>query len=120
MPAKVKIAILCLVAANIIWGASYPIYKWSLSNVPPFTFAFLRFFLASFILLPFVKNSLYVKQQDLKSLFTLSFFGITFGISMMFLGLEFTHRINGPTTNSLGPILLLFTYMLVLHKNARR
>ena len=37
-------AILALVIANIIWGAASPIFKYALTDIPPFTLAFIRFF----------------------------------------------------------------------------
>ncbi|CAN5124061.1 DMT family transporter [soil metagenome] len=120
MPAKIKIAILCLVTANIIWGFSYPLYKWSLENVPPFTFAFLRFFLASFLILPFIRHSLTIEKKDIKYLVLLSLFGITFGISLLFLGLQHSTSINAPIVSATGPIFLLISSLLFLHEKPQK
>ena len=36
--------ILALIITNVIWGAASPIFKLALTNIPPFTLAFIRFF----------------------------------------------------------------------------
>ncbi len=46
--------ILALIITNIIWGAASPIFKFALQNIPPFTLAFIRFFFAGLLFLPFV------------------------------------------------------------------
>jgi drug/metabolite transporter (DMT)-like permease len=104
---KIRLAILFLILANIIWGASFPIYKWTLSDIPPFTFVFLRFYPAALILLPFVYNDLKIARQDWKNLILLSFIGITFSISALILGLKYSSSINAPIILSAGPIFLI-------------
>ena len=42
---NLHLAILAVIAANIIWGATPPIFKWALEEINPFTLAFFRFFL---------------------------------------------------------------------------
>ncbi len=120
MAAKIRLAVLYLITANILWGASFPIYKWSLTNVPPFTFVFLRFFLASFLILPFAKHSLHIERKDLKNLFILSFFGITLSISFLFLGLQLSSSINAPIVMSSAPIFLLISSILFLHEKPKQ
>ena len=44
--------VIALIIANIIWGAAAPIFKLALTNIPPFTLGFIRFFFAGSILLP--------------------------------------------------------------------
>ena len=45
-------AVLVMVGINIIWGAAYPITKPALADIPPISFALLRFALALALLLP--------------------------------------------------------------------
>lgn len=120
MAARIRIAVLCLIIANIIWGASFPIYKWSLDNVPPFTFVFLRFFLASFLILPFARHHLHIQRKDLKALFILSFAGITFSISFLFLGLQLSSSINAPIVLSSGPVFLMIASIFFLHEKPKK
>lgn len=104
---KTRLAILALISANIIWGASFPIYKLSLAEVPPFTFVFLRFFLAAIIIFPFVYKDLKVERNDLGNLIFRSFIGITLSISFLVLGLKLSSSINAPIILSSQPIVII-------------
>lgn len=109
--------ILALIIANTIWGAASPIFKYSLTNIPPFTLAFIRFFLASFIFLPFLKNFKYkeLTVSDWFHIFAGGFFGITVNIAFFFLGLQKTESINAPVIASTGP-LFLFLFSVIFLK----
>jgi drug/metabolite transporter (DMT)-like permease len=106
MPAHRK-AILFLIIAHVIWGAAYPVYKWALADVPPFTFVFFRFFFAAYLFLPFVYKNITFDKKDFWDFFWLSMSGITLGISLMFIGLQHTSSINAPIILSSGPVFLL-------------
>ncbi|MEK7177449.1 MAG: DMT family transporter [Patescibacteria group bacterium] len=102
--------ILALIIANIIWGMASPIFKFALTNIPPFTLAFIRFFFAGLIFLPLALN----KWQKLTTkqwfeILLVGFFGITINISFFFLGLAKTESINVPVIASSGPV---FIYLL--------
>ncbi len=45
------LAFVALVLVMVIWGSSFTVTKASLAQVPPITFAFIRFTIASLILL---------------------------------------------------------------------
>lgn len=117
---KIKLAIIALIIANIIWGASYPIYKWSLESVPPYTFSFLRLFLAGLLILPFTLHKLTIQKEDIPKLLMLSFFGITVPITAIFLGLETTESINGPIIASSAPIFLILFAVFFLREHPKR
>ncbi|MBI4097267.1 MAG: EamA family transporter [Candidatus Levybacteria bacterium] len=117
---KYKLAVIALILANVIWGASFPIYKWSLQNVPPFTFSFLRLFLASLIILPFTMHTLTIKKQDIPHILMMSIFGITIPITAIFLGLKYAPSINGPIIVSSGPIFMILFAMLFLKEHPKR
>jgi len=102
--------VLALIIANIIWGMASPIFKFALTNIPPFTLAFIRFFFAGLIFLPIALNrwqKLTAKQW--LEIILVGFFGITINISFFFLGLEKTESINVPVIASSGPV---FVYLL--------
>ncbi len=87
-----------------------PIFKFALTNIPPFTLAFIRFFFAGLIFLPLALN----KWQKLTTrqwfkILLVGFFGITINISFFFLGLAKTESINVPVIASSGPV---FIYLL--------
>jgi drug/metabolite transporter (DMT)-like permease len=107
-------AVLALILVNIIWGAALPIYKWSLEDVRPFTFAFLRFFLASLIILPFAYKKLFVQKNDRKILLLSSLSGITLTIPLLFFGLQNTTSITAPIILSSGPIALIIGSIIFL------
>jgi drug/metabolite transporter (DMT)-like permease len=50
-------AILAMAGVNIIWGVAFPLTKPALNDIPPFTFAFIRFLLALVLLLPLAGRS---------------------------------------------------------------
>lgn len=109
-------AVLALIIANIIWGAASPLFKLSLQNLPAFTLAFLRFYGAMLILLPFAIRDLWVKKEDWLNLLLLSLFGITINITFFFYGLEKAPSINAPIIGSAGPIFLYLYSILILRE----
>lgn len=113
-------AILALVAANIIWGAASPIFKWSLANIQPFTLAFLRFFFASLLLLPFICRNWKIRKEDWLNLILLTFSGVTFNISFFFLGLKLAPSINAPIIATAGPIFLLLGSFFFLKETLKK
>lgn len=112
-------AVLALILANIIWGAASPIFKWSLANIGTFTLAFLRFFIAAYILLPFTAHKLQIKREHVLSVILIAIFGITINISFFFLALPYTASINVPIIASSGPIVLLMFSSVFLHEKLR-
>ncbi len=117
---KVQISILALIIANVIWGASFPIYKWALDDIPSLTFVFLRFYIAAIVLLPFVYKDLKIQREDWWDLFLLSFVGITVSISLLILGLKLSSSINAPIIMSSGPVFLIIGSLFYLKEKLKR
>lgn len=117
---KHRQAILALIVANIIWGAASPIFKWALTNISPFTLAFLRFGIASLILFPFALPFLKIERQDFLKLFFLSLAGITLNISFFFWGLKLAPAINAPIIATAGPIFLILGSFLILKERPKK
>ena len=112
-----RTAVLALIIANIIWGAAPPIFKWALTDIGPFTLAFLRFLIASFLIVPFAYKHLTIKRDDIAEVFLLGFLGGMLNISFFFLGLKFAPSINASIIGSAGPIfLILFSFLLLREK----
>ena len=115
---KIQTAVIALIIANIIWGVTPPIFKWALEDITPFTLAFLRFFLAAIIFLPFIHGqSLKIAKKDWGKVFLLTFVGIFIHISFFFLGLELTSSINAPIIGSAAPIFLIIAGIVFLREH---
>lgn len=111
---KRQLAILALIANNVIWGAAPPIFKWSLTDIPPFTLAFLRFYLAAVIIFPFIINRLSIKSEDYFKMFILALCGIVINISFFFLGLQRAASIDVSIIASASPIFLIIAGLAFL------
>src|SRR3989339_116948 len=112
--------VLALIIANIIWGMASPIFKFALTNIPPFTLAFIRFFFAGLIFLPIALN----KWQKLSGkqwleILLVGFFGITINISFFFLGLVKTESINVPIIASSGPVFIYILSIIFLKEKPK-
>jgi len=112
--------ILALIIANIIWGVASPIFKFSLTNIPPFTLAFIRFFFAGLIFLPLAisKWQRLTFRQWLEVLLV-GFFGITINISFFFLGVVRTESINVPVIASSGPVFIYLLSIIFLKEKPK-
>ncbi|MBI3619747.1 DMT family transporter [Candidatus Roizmanbacteria bacterium] len=113
---------LALIVANIIWGIASPVFKFALTDIPPFTLAFIRFFFAALLFFPLVKKwSLHtLSKKEWVELLLGAFFGITVNITFFFLGLKKADSINAPIIASAGPVFLYFLSVLFLHEKANR
>jgi drug/metabolite transporter (DMT)-like permease len=109
-----KKSILYLIIANIIWGAGFPIAKWTLEVLNPFTFAFIRFFLAALIILPFTYKKLKIDKKDIPLLILISIVSVSIQISLLFFGLQYSPSINAPIILSSGPIVLIIASAFIL------
>lgn len=115
-----NLPIVALIISNIIWGAASPIFKYSLHNIPPFTLAFIRFFFASFILLPYyLRHRQKMHRKDYIYLILSAFFGITINISFFFLGLQKAPSINAPIIASSAPVFLFILSIFFLKEKPK-
>lgn len=117
---KRQLAVLSLIGANIIWGASFPIYKLALKDIPPFTFVFLRFFLGSVLILPFTVHNLRIAKEDIGKLVLYATCGISLAISLLFFGLRLAPSINAPIIYSAGPIILTLFAIFYLREKPNK
>lgn len=117
---KTHLAIVCLIIANVIWGGTSPILKWSLTNIEPFTLAFVRFFLASLIILPFTIHKLHLRKKDILLIIFLAFIGFNIHISAFLFGLDISSAINAPIIGAAGPIFLILGAIAYLKEKPTR
>lgn len=116
---KINLPVLALISANIIWGAASPIFKFSLQNIPPFSLAFYRFFIASLILYPVIHKNIALSDLKNKWIWFFALSGVTINIAFFFLALEKTASINAPIIASSGPIFILVASALYLREKIK-
>lgn len=112
--------ILALIITNTIWGMAPPIFKFALENIPPFTLAFIRFFSASFLFIPWVIK--YWQKPSFGDWIRIAlggFFAITINITFFFLGLQKTESINAAIIGSSAPVFLYFASIIFLAEKPR-
>ena len=106
--------ILALLSASLIWGATAPIMKWTFQEVPPFTVAFLRFAVASLLIIPFVAKSLKIEKKDFGKILAAALLGTTINIIFFFLGLKLTLAINAALIIATIPIFTVLAAAVFL------
>jgi drug/metabolite transporter (DMT)-like permease len=113
-------AFIALFIASIIWGATAPIMKLTITSMPLFILAFLRFGVAALILFPFVAKQLDIKRQHVPLLIISSLCGITFNITFFFLGLSLTSALNASVISASVPLFTLLLAHLMLKEKLQR
>lgn len=111
---KLSSATILIILATVIWGATPAIMKLTLQEVPTFTLAFIRMAAASAILSFLVFKNLKIKKQDLKTIVLAGLSGVTFNISLFFLGLKLAPAINAALLVASVPIITLFAANIYL------
>jgi len=113
--------VVALIITNLIWGAASPVFKLALTNIPPFTLAFIRFFFASFLLLPLaLKHWQKLNWSLLGQICLGGLFSVTINVGFFFLGLEKTQSINAPVIASSQPIFLYLFALLFLQERPKK
>lgn len=101
---------LLLSLTSLFWAGNIVLGRLAAGHVPPVSLAFLRWIIASAILLPFAWPHLArewpVIRRNLPLLLVISFTGITAFNTMMYWGLQYTPAINGLLIQSTGPLLI--------------
>lgn len=117
---QTQLAILCLIVANVIWGATAPIFKWTLQDIEPFAFGFWRFFLSALVLLPFTVKHLKLKKQDFSLLIFIAVIGVAFRIAYGLFGLKLAPSINDPIISAAAPIFIIVGSIALFHEKTRK
>jgi drug/metabolite transporter (DMT)-like permease len=117
---KSPLPYLALIIAHIIWGLNYSIAKVALTEFPVMSLAFLRFFLAFILLIPFVISAsssekkshhkrsflgLGFKGKDMPRLLLAAVFMVTLNIAFFYEGLKRTYSIDASVLSLITPLL---------------
>ncbi|MBM7559234.1 DMT family transporter [Marinitoga litoralis] len=103
-----SLGIFYMIITVIFWGISFVATKIIVQNVPPITAAFLRFFLATAVLLIFVRKEIKYSKKELLYVMLAGFFGVTAYFLFENSALQFTTPSNGSLIISATPIMYLF------------
>lgn len=114
------INILLALLVTFLWSTSYIIIKKGLPEIPPLTFAGLRYFLAFIFLLPFLlftkrrKDLQKITKQDVYKLITLGivFYSLTQGAQ--FLGLFLLPAVTVSLLLNFTPLVVVFMAMFTI------
>lgn len=127
MSARTK-AYLYLLVAVAIWGFAGPIIKFTLGTFDPLVFLTYRFFLTSFVLIPFLliaeprtlKNISHLSSQDWVALIISGLLGTAGQLLLLFYGFSLTSSIDGTLLSSTSPILVAIAGALFLHERVTK
>lgn len=107
-----------LLVATILWGGNFVYGRAVADQLPPFTFAFLRWCLAFVIFLPIVWTPLKKEwKQILKYwpiVLAMSLTGIVGFTALLYLALHYTTSINASLVNTSTPILIYIISFIFL------
>lgn len=115
-----KKAVLALIAANMIWGAAAPVFKLALTDIHPYTLAFLRFSIPLILMYPFIREKLKVNKKDILNVILIGVTGIGINIIFFFQGLLQAPSINASLIGSSGPIFIIFYSLLFLKEKPKK
>jgi drug/metabolite transporter (DMT)-like permease len=120
---KKTLPILAIVLAAVIWGISAPVIKTAETQIPTFTLAFLRFVIATTLIVGIsIKNrwDLPIRLSDLKLFVLTGLTGIVGNIAFVFLGLKYTTALDYLTFSCLAPILIAISGFFFLKEPLTR
>jgi len=120
-PSHLK-AILLALLVTFLWSTSFILIKWGLAEIPPLTYAGLRYSLAFLCLLPFAftkKNKAAIKTLKRNEWLKLSLYGllfIAFTQGAMFMGLQLLPAVTVSLWLNFTPIVVAVAAIFFLHE----
>ena len=118
-PSHLK-AILLALLVTFLWSTSFILIKWGLTEIPPLTYAGLRYSLAFLCLLPFAftkNNKTAIKTLKKNEWLKLSLYGllfIAFTQGAMFMGLQLLPAVTVSLWLNFTPIVVAVTAIFFL------
>ncbi|MCB0731009.1 MAG: DMT family transporter [Ignavibacteriae bacterium] len=118
------LSILQALLVTFLWSTSFILIKWGLSEIPPITYAGLRYTLAFFCFLPFIllkknyiKEIKNLKPNKWKKLILLGFIFYTFTQGTQFLGLSLLPSVTVSLMLNFTPIIVAVMGIFLLNEN---
>lgn len=118
-------AILQALLVTFLWSTSFIIIKWGLSEIPPLTFAGLRYFIATLCFLPLVLRRQYIRELSQLSLtqwrrlLTLGLVFYTFTQGAQFYGLKLLPAVTVSLILNFTPLLVALIGVALLKEIPR-
>lgn len=115
-PKRLKSYIYLIIVAAI-WGAAGPVIKFTLRELPPFTFLSYRFFITTLLLVPIMiasKERFPKESRKNLILLILSLLGTTVNLGLLFVGLKFTTVLDHTFISQTGPVLTILASSIFL------
>ena len=115
-------AVLQALLVTFLWSTSFIIIKWGLADIPPITFAGLRYFLAFLCFLPFIFKKKYVdeiKELSLRQWYKLILLGFVFYTltqGTQFLGLSLLPAVSVSLMLNFTPIVVAIMGILFINE----
>jgi len=115
-------AILLALLVTFLWSTSFILIKWGLAEIPPLTYAGLRYSLAFLCLVPFTfnrKNKAVIKTLTKNNWFKLSLYGllfIAFTQGTMFMGLKLLPAVTVSLWLNFTPIIVIVIAIFFLRE----
>lgn len=107
-----------LVFATLLWGGNFVIGRAVAGDIPPITFAFLRWLVAFMIFLPIAyhrtKKEWPMLKQHFGAVILLALTGVAAFNTLVYIGLHYTTSINASLMNSTTPIMIYILSFLLL------
>lgn len=119
-------AVLQALLVTFLWSTSFIIIKWGLVDIPPITFAGLRYFLASLCFLPFILRKKYLdeikalSQQQWGLLILLGFVFYTLTQGTQFLGLSLLPAVSVSLMLNFTPLVVALMGVILLNEYPTR
>lgn len=110
---------LMLAAAVAVWGTSYPVTRYALRFVPPYTLAFLRYALAALFFAVFMRGRLRIPAREAGTVLLL---GLTGGLgfaALMNLGMGRTTGVSGSLLSGAPPLITALLAAAILKEPLR-
>lgn len=113
-------AILAILASAFIGGTMSPLIKIALKEIPPLSFTFIRFLIASILILPFfIREIVKIRGNHLKAILV-SFFGVV-NVILFAFGVKLTTATISNTLYTASPIIVAaLSYLLIQEKITKR
>jgi len=110
LPNTLLLANIAFLTANLLWGATGPVIKFTLNQIPPFTLLFLRLLIVCTLLLPYVivkLTEIKISKKDYLNFFLLGLLAQS-SLAVIFVALKFTSVLDTTIISVITGALIVY------------